>query len=204
MPAWLIAIFPKGVIWDVPAEKNNVVYITFDDGPHPIATPFVLEQLEKYNAKATFFCVGNNVSKYPEVYKQVLAEGHTTGNHTYNHVNAWGTNDDNYIENIEQAATQINSRLFRPPYGKIRSSIVKRLMQMDPNWKIYMWHILSADFDQKITPEKCLENVLKHIKPGNIIVFHDSEKAWERMRYALPRVLEYCGERGWEMRGLQG
>ena len=199
MPAWLIRIFPKGVIWDLPAESGPVVYITFDDGPHPVATPFVLEQLARYNAKATFFCVGNNVSKYPTVYHQVLENGHTTGNHTYDHVNAWNKDDDSYLSNIALAREKIDSKLFRPPYGKIRSSLVKKL---SPDWKIYMWHILSADFDRSITPQKCLDNVLKNIQPGNIIVFHDSEKAYPRMSYALPRVLEYCRKQGWEMRAL--
>ncbi len=162
----------------------------------------MLQQLEQYNAKATFFCVGNNVANNTAIYQQLSEKGHTTGNHTYDHVNGWGTDDDSYMENIEKACEKINSTLFRPPYGKIRSSIVKRLLQNDPAWKIYMWHILSADFDKSVSSQQCLDNVMKYIKPGAIVVFHDSEKAYERMSYALPHVLEHCRKQGWKMKAL--
>ena len=201
-PFWLKKIFPKGLVWDMPVTNEPGVYITFDDGPHPVATPFVLEQLDKHNAKATFFCVGNNVTRNPEIYKKILEKGHTTGNHTYDHVNGWKMDNDSYLQNIEKAKEHINSRLFRPPYGLIRSSQTRMLKQSDPNWKIIMWNVLSGDFDRDLAPQKCLDNVINNIKPGSIVLFHDSEKAWDRMSYALPYVLEYCKKQGWKMNAL--
>src|SRR5580704_6305199 len=198
MPFWLKMLFPKGLVWDIPDTDEPTIYITFDDGPHPTATPYALEQLERYNAKATFFCVGNNVTKYPVVYDEILKSSHTTANHTYNHMNGWKTDNNTYLQNIKKAEEHINSKLFRPPYGIIRSSQVRMLKQNDPNWKIIMWNILSGDFDREITPQQCLDNVLKYIKPGSIVLFHDSEKAWNRMSYALPKVLEHCQKQGWK------
>lgn len=201
-PQWLKKFFPKEMIWDMPVGKEPAVYLTFDDGPHPIVTPIVLELLAKHDAKATFFCVGNNVTQHPEIYDAVLEAGHTTGNHTYDHVNGWKTGNSEYLKNIELAGRQIKSRLFRPPYGRIKFSQVRKLRKNNPFRKIYMWDILSADFDKNISPQQCLENVLNHIQPGSIIVFHDSEKAWERMNYALPQVLAYCQQQNWAMKAL--
>ena len=201
-PRWLKQLFPDNMIWDMPAGNKPTVYLTFDDGPHPVATPYVLEQLDLYNAGATFFCVGNNVFRYPEVYDQVVKSGHTTGNHTYDHVNGWKTLNARYIRNVKKAKRLIHSRLFRPPYGRIKYSQVRKLLKSDPGLRVYMWDILSGDFDRSITPQQCLDNVLTNITPGSIIVFHDSEKAWERMRFALPAVLEYCRNQGWEMKAL--
>ncbi len=190
------------MVWEIPAHDEHAVYITFDDGPHPTITPFVLAELEKYNAKATFFCVGNNVARYPDTYREVLTAGHTTGNHTYNHLNGWKTSNNHYLKNIRQAANHIHSRLFRPPYGRMKLSQYRKLKNANPSWKVYMWDILSADFDQTISPQQCLDNVLSHIRPGSIILFHDSEKAKERMEYALPAVLEYCRSKNWQMKAL--
>ncbi len=201
-PQWLKKFFPKEMIWDMPVGKEPAVYLTFDDGPHPIVTPIVLELLAKHDAKATFFCVGNNVTQHPDIYDSVLEAGHTTGNHTYDHVNGWKTGNNDYLKNIERAGRQIRSRLFRPPYGRIKFSQVRKLRKNNPFRKIYMWDILSADFDKNISPQQCLENVLNHIQPGSIIVFHDSEKAWERMSYALPQVLAYCQQQNWAMKAL--
>jgi peptidoglycan/xylan/chitin deacetylase (PgdA/CDA1 family) len=201
-PSWLKKVFPKKLIWDMPHDGAPTVYITFDDGPHPTATPFALEQLEQYNALATFFCVGNNVVKFPEVYEQVLRMGHTAANHTYNHMNGWKTDNNTYIANIAKAKEYIDSYLFRPPYGKIKPSQIRALAKNDARWKIIMWDVLSGDFDRQLSPEKCLKNVLDNIRPGSIILFHDSEKAWDRMSYALPRVLEYCKEKNWQMKAL--
>jgi peptidoglycan/xylan/chitin deacetylase (PgdA/CDA1 family) len=186
----------------MPVNGTEAVYLTFDDGPHPTITPFVLEELRKYDAHATFFCVGNNVARYPEVYKELLAAGHRAGNHTYNHLNGWKTINNHYIKNINQAAKHIDSLLFRPPYGRIKLTQYRRLKRANPRWRVYMWDILSGDFDRETSPEQCLENVLSNIRPGSIVVFHDSEKAWERMKYALPRVLEYCKSKNWVVRGL--
>ncbi len=186
----------------MPVDKDNAVYITFDDGPHPTATTYALQQLEKYNAAATFFCVGNNVSKHPDIYEQLLQNGHTTGNHTYNHSNGWRTANYNYLRSIEKAKKLVKSNSFRPPYGRIKFSQVRKLLKRDPSWNIYMWDILSGDFDRDITPQQCADNVLSNIRPGSIVVFHDSEKAWERMSYALPLVLEHCRKMNWKMKAL--
>ena len=201
-PQWIKRFFPKQMVWDIPVDKEHAVYITFDDGPHPIATPYALQQLEKYNAAATFFCVGNNVAKNPDVYAQVLQNGHTTGNHTYNHDNGWKTDSYSYLKSIERTKALVNSSSFRPPYGRIKFSQARKLLKRHPSWRIYMWDILSGDFDRDITPEQCAENVISNIRPGSIIIFHDSEKAWDRMRYALPIVLEYCQKQNWKMKAL--
>jgi len=201
-PYWLQKLFPKQLIWSMPAEAEPSVYITFDDGPHPTATPYILEQLDKYDAKATFFCIGKNVVLYSDVYKQTLEKGHTIGNHTHNHLNGWKNDNATYRANIDEATKYIDSHCFRPPYGKIKRSQAKELAQSSPAWKIYMWNVLSADFDRSITPEKCLRNVLKNIEPGSIVIFHDSDKAWDRMSYALPRVLEFCKQKNWKIKAL--
>ena len=201
-PWWLSRIFYNSLTWKVEGPALPTVYLTFDDGPHPAITPFVLAELKKYDAKATFFCSGNNVTRHRNVYESILADGHVTGNHTYNHVNGWFSKTDHYIRNIKQAARHIENRIFRPPYGRIKRSQANWLMRQRPAWKIYMWDVLSGDFDTTITPEKCLDNVLQNIAPGSIVVFHDSEKAWERMRYALPEVLKFCAEKGWAMKAL--
>lgn len=199
-PGWLNCFFPREMVWHMPAD--NTVYLTFDDGPHPSITPFVLQELAKHNAKATFFCVGNNVAKYPDVYQQTIAAGHSVGNHTYNHINGWKHTADHYLKNIGQAAHHINSRLFRPPYGRIKLSQYRKLIKNDVAWKVYMWDVLSGDFDTSISAQQCVHNVVENIRPGSIVVFHDSEKAWERMKEALPAVLAYCQDRGWQMRAL--
>ena len=186
----------------MPAGDAPAVYLTFDDGPHPIITRFVLQQLKQYDAKATFFCIGKNVVDHPDIYKQILEAQHTVGNHTHNHLNGWHTKTDAYITNVQQAAKHINSRLFRPPYGRIKRSQAGRLLQAHPQWYIYMWDVLSGDFDTSITPERCTENVLNNIQPGSIVVFHDSEKAWPRMQHALPAVLAYCKQQNWQLKAL--
>jgi peptidoglycan/xylan/chitin deacetylase (PgdA/CDA1 family) len=197
-PFWLRAIY-SNCTWKMPA-KDKVIYLTFDDGPDPEATPFVLATLKKFNAKATFFCIGKNVLKHPNIYEAVLKDGHRVGNHTYDHLNGWETDNHLYIENIKDAMNMIESNLFRPPYGRIKKSQIKLLKQADnlPN-QIIMWDVLSGDFDLKIDGETCARNVIKNTVPGSIIVFHDSQKAWERMTIALPIVLEYFSNLGYRM-----
>lgn len=202
MPWWLKKLLPSPLVWRMPETDVPTVYLTFDDGPHPEITLFVLDQLQQYEAKATFFCIGKNVAAHPEVYERILAEGHSTGNHTQNHLNGWKTKTSVYLDNIKEAETHIDSRKFRPPYGRISRAQAHMLTTAATPWKIYMWDVLSADFDRNITPQKCLENVLFHIRPGSIVVFHDSEKANERMSYALPRVLAHCRQQGWAMKAL--
>lgn len=200
-PGILKALY-KSCIWDL-SPANNTVYLTFDDGPHPEATPFILEQLKKYDAKGTFFCIGKNVVEHPDIYQQILEAGHSTGNHTHNHVNGWKTSTDKYIENILEARKYITSPLFRPPYGRITPFQVKQLKRTVPGTKIIMWDVLSADFDQEIDGEACVQNVVFKMRPGSIVVFHDSTKAWDRMSYALPRVLEYCQQQGYNMAAIR-
>jgi peptidoglycan/xylan/chitin deacetylase (PgdA/CDA1 family) len=195
---WLLKTIYPSFVWHI-NTKEKALYLTFDDGPHKTATPFVLNELKKYNAKATFFCIGKNVAAYPEIYQQILKEEHAVGNHTYHHLNGWKTKDEIYINDISKATEIISSNLFRPPYGRIKrtqSSIVNRQSS------IIMWDVLSGDFDIKLNPEKCLANVLYHSKPGSIIVFHDSTKAWNRMSFALPRVLEQFSKEGYTFKAI--
>jgi peptidoglycan/xylan/chitin deacetylase (PgdA/CDA1 family) len=201
MPGLLRKLHPGHPVWRIPADIP-AVYLTFDDGPHPEITGFVLQQLAAFQAKATFFCIGKNVVEYPAIYQQILAAGHAVGNHTHTHRNGWKTETDAYIRDIAEAAKHIDSHIFRPPYGRIRSTQIHMLEQARPPWTVYMWDVLSADFDTTLSPERCLDNVIRHIRPGSIVVFHDSEKAWARMSYALPGVLEYCHQQGWEMKAL--
>ena len=197
-PFWLRAFYPN-CTWKIPT-KDKVIYISFDDGPHPEATPFVLEQLKAFNAKATFFCIGNNVLKHPNIFESILKAGHKVGNHTYDHLNGWKTETNVYLENIKDAASLIESNMFRPPYGRITKKQIKAVKESTdlPN-QIIMWDILSADFDLKLNGEDCARNVIKHTKPGSIIVFHDSQKAWDRMSVALPIVLAYFSKLGYRM-----
>lgn len=200
-PWWLRIFFPKKVIWNIPS-KEKTIYLTFDDGPHPEITPFVLDELKKYNAKATFFCVGEHVAAYPETYKKILTEGHRTGNHTHNHLNGWKTDDKTWLQNVKEASKWIDSDLFRPPYGKIRPIQAEILRKSTNPFRIIMWNIISADFDISISPEQCWQNVKKHTKQGSIIVFHDSEKALPRLRFALKLTLEYFSEKGYRFEAI--
>jgi peptidoglycan/xylan/chitin deacetylase (PgdA/CDA1 family) len=194
-PFWLRAFYPK-CTWNIPA-KDKVIYLSFDDGPHPNATSFVLSELKKYNAKATFFCIGNNVLKHPNVYESILQAGHRVGNHTYDHVNGWKTETNSYIENIKDAASLIDSNLFRPPYGRITKKQIRAIkLNSDLPQHIIMWDVLSGDFDLKIDGKICANNVIKNTVPGSIIVFHDSQKAWDRMSIALPIVLAHFSKLG--------
>ena len=189
-------IFPN-YVWDIP-NNENYVYMTFDDGPTPEVTEWTLEQLKKYNAKATFFCIGNNIEEHPEIFNKVVAEGHAIGNHTFNHLKGWQTATNKYLENVSLCQSQIPNpkflNLFRPPYGKIKPSQSKKLRAL--GYKIIMWDIISYDFNPEVTSQKCLENVVRNVRSGSIIVFHDSVKAERNLRYALPKTLELLKERG--------
>ncbi|GEP90406.1 Peptidoglycan/xylan/chitin deacetylase, PgdA/CDA1 family [Chitinophaga terrae (ex Kim and Jung 2007)] len=200
-PGILKAVY-KSCIWNMPPSGNKV-YLTFDDGPHPQATPFVLEQLARYQAKATFFCIGKNVVEHPGIYQQILEAGHAVGNHTHNHLNGWKTGTEKYIENVLEAGKYISSTLFRPPYGRITPFQIRQLKDKIPGVKIIMWDLLSGDFDTGINGEACVQNVVFKLAPGSIVVFHDSTKAWDRMEYALPRILEFCKKKGLEPAALQ-
>lgn len=212
-------------IWDIP-NRENKIYLTFDDGPTPEITEWVLQELKKHQAKATFFCIGKNINDNTAIFSKIINEGHSIGNHTFNHLKGWKTSTEDYLDNIALCKSEINNALpvrsdnyqdssqncfanslsfgsatcklriplFRPPYGKINRSQSKRLQQM--GYKIIMWDVLSADFDQTITPEKCLENVIQNVQSGSIVIFHDSVKAFKNLEYALPRSLEILKQRG--------
>lgn len=196
---WLRKIYSSALTWKIPVEENKI-FLTFDDGPHPTITPFVLNCLKQHNAKATFFCIGKNVQLYQGVFQQIIHEGHRVGNHTHNHLNGWKTTDKKYLENIILARKFIDSNLFRPPYGRITRFQIQQLKSI---FSIIMWDVLSGDFDAELSPQKCLQNVVSNTSSGSIIVFHDSEKAFPRLEYALPKALEFFAEQGYVMEGIK-
>lgn len=198
-PFFLRWLYP-GLLWKKTAKET--IYITFDDGPIPEVTPFVLRCLEDYQAKATFFCIGDNVKKHPEVYRQVIEAGHAVGNHTFNHLKGWITDDDVYIDNFKKCAEYVKTDLFRPPYGRIKRSQISKLKDLNPDLKIIMWDVLSGDFSEKLDPEKCLRNVVENTCPGSIVVFHDSIKAFKRLEYVLPLALKVWHSKGYKMETL--
>ena len=199
-PPWLRSFYPS-LVWKINTSEKKL-YLTFDDGPHETITPFVLDTLKSFDAKATFFCIGKNVDENQEVYNRIIDEGHSVGNHTQNHLNGWKTSKYYYLKNIAVASQRIQSPLFRPPYGRISKAQIKDLQTFEPTYKIIMWSVLSGDFDENLTNEKCLKNVLKYSKEGSIIVFHDSAKAWERLQYALPKTLEHFSKQGFTFERL--
>jgi len=182
----------NNLLWHMP-RTNNEVFLTFDDGPIPEVTPWVLQQLKTYNAKATFFMVGENAMKYPNIVNEVLADGHTIGNHTFHHIKGWKTSTFNYAKNTLKASPFINSPLFRPPHGKLTRNQSKCLRT---RFTIVMWDVLSADFDQSISSGTVVSNVLNNVKPGSIVVLHDSLKAEKHLKYALPVILESLANQG--------
>lgn len=183
------------------SSASKTVYLTFDDGPVPVYTEFVLEQLQRHGAKATFFCIGENVGKHPDIFKKVLEAGHTVGNHSQHHLNGWKTPDQNYVLDVKKARSLINSDLFRPPYGRIKKS---QSRQLTGEFRIVMWDVLSYDFDANTSPEQCLRNVTQHTRPGSIVVFHDSEKAFPNLKYALPKYLDYLSAEGYTFAAITG
>lgn len=235
--------FYPSLLWKK-EEASNILYLTFDDGPIPIITPWVLSLLKEYNAKATFFCIGDNVQKHSEIFQQVLAEGHTVGNHSHNHLNGWKTSSQDYIQNVllaeeeifrqdknpkfqipnsriskqqktvnskqktvnrtqipyNQEPTTYNQKLFRPPYGRIRPSQIKKLKKL--GYEIVMWDVISLDYDQKKSPEECFQEVVKQVTRGSIIVFHDSIKASKNMMEILPKILKYYKEKGYKFKAV--
>jgi peptidoglycan/xylan/chitin deacetylase (PgdA/CDA1 family) len=192
-------LYPKRV-WNIP-DNNKILYLTFDDGPIPEVTPWVLQQLKQYHAKATFFCIGDNMKKNSKVLAQILKDGHLLGNHTFNHLNGWHTNTEDYLTNIEKwEQLGYSSSLFRPPYGKCKSSQAKEILKR--GYSIIMWDVISEDYDQKISAEKCLHTVTSQAKSGSIIIFHDSLKAEKNLRLVLPKVLSYYANKGFVFKSL--
>lgn len=226
----------KEITWSIPT-KEKIIYLSFDDGPTPEITEWTLDLLKKYNAKATFFCIGKNIEKYPEIFRKIISENHSIGNHTYDHLNGWKTSTEEYIGNVEKCKRVIGrletedrrkrtedgrrkteddkkekkikqlpttdyrlpTTLFRPPYGKILKS---QILNLKSHYNLIMWDILSGDFDQKLSGEKCLNNVVKNAKNGSIVVFHDSVKASKNLFYTLPKTLEFFAEKGYVFGGL--
>lgn len=191
-PRFIQNLFPN-FTWHIPTQEK-VLYLTFDDGPIPEVTPWVLDVLAKYDAKATFFCVGDNVNRHPDIFQQVVSAGHAVGSHTFNHLNGWATDNIPYFHNIRHCANQVNSVLFRPPYGRLKP---KQAQFLQRHYRIVMWDVLSGDFDPDVEPEQCLNNVIDNVRPGSIVVFHDSLKAKENLTYTLPKVLEHFKSQGY-------
>ena len=199
-PFFLRWYYPS-LIWNK-ARSEKAIYLTFDDGPIPDVTDFVLKTLQDFDAKGTFFCIGDNIRKHPEVYDRLIAAGHRIGNHTFNHLKGWKTEDGAYLKNFEQCQGLTDTMLFRPPYGRIKKSQASAIKALHPEMEIIMWDVLSGDFDTELTPEKCFNNVIRNTGNGSIVVFHDSLKAFDRLQYALPRTLAFFKERGFVFRTL--
>jgi peptidoglycan-N-acetylglucosamine deacetylase len=197
IPPFLSRIF-RSLTWEMSAV-DKTVYLTFDDGPTPEVTDWVLEQLEKHHAGATFFCLGCNVKRNPEIYSKILTGGHAVGNHSFSHKKGFRSSVSSYVADVDRAAELIGSRLFRPPYGRIRPAQVRRLRE---RYKIIMWSVLSVDYDRRVPGPQVVKNVLENVRPGSIIVFHDSVKASKNLYHALPEVLEHLSAEGYRMEAL--
>ena len=195
---YIFRVFYPSLTWRVNTNKK-ILYLTFDDGPIPEVTPWVLEQLNIYNATATFFCIGDNVKKYPDIYNNILTQGHKTGNHTFSHLNGWKVPEKTYLENVTIAKEYIDSDLFRPPYGKITRSLIQSLKK---EFRIVMWDVLSYDFDRRYDGNDCFQKVVRLSISGSIIVFHDSLKAKDRLQIALPQVLKHFSKKGYSFKAL--
>jgi peptidoglycan/xylan/chitin deacetylase (PgdA/CDA1 family) len=187
------------MVWKVKTEKKEV-FLTFDDGPIPEVTPWALSQLNAFDASAMFFMVGDNIDRYPDIFQQVLDSGNGVGSHTQNHLVGWNSSLEDYLENVDLCASKMDSSFFRPPHGRIKRSQVKALKE---GYNLIMWDVLSGDFDQEISAEKCVDNVLDKVSSGSIIVFHDSVKAWPRLEKALPEILKQLKERGYSFGDLR-
>ena len=206
----LLKWYYSDLIWNK-SRSEKIVYLTFDDGPIPNVTDFVLNTLKSFDIKATFFCIGDNIIKHPEVFERLKTEGHAIGNHTFNHLKGWKTDDETYLANSLKSQDLTQTNLFRPPFGRIKKSQVRKLKSVlcsqfpinkpktaSCELQIVMWDVLSGDFDINLSPEKCLQNVIKNTENGSIIVFHDSLKAFDRLKYALPKTIQYLSAKGYQ------
>jgi peptidoglycan/xylan/chitin deacetylase (PgdA/CDA1 family) len=202
----LIKKYYRRFVWDKADSTNSSIYLTFDDGPIPGLTEYVLSELDVVSARATFFCVGNNIHKHPDIFSDLISRGHSFGNHTFNHLNGLKTKKKEYLENVKLCDREISKsgfsrlrKLFRPPYGMIKAGQAKELL---PDYDIIMWDVLSGDFDKGLNPDKCLEKTIKSTRPGSIVVFHDNYKAERTVKYVLPRYLNYFAEKGFTFEAL--
>lgn len=199
-------IFPN-YIWDIPSPNSKTIYLSFDDGPTPEITNWTLKTLKEFNAKATFFCIGNNIKSFPEIFRDIVSNGHSVGNHTYDHIKGWKTTTEDYLKNISDTndvintITSIDTKLFRPPYGQIRLKQGKKLIEL--GYKIIMWDVLSFDWDASVSKETCFKNVISNTTNSSIVVFHDSIKASKNMQYALPKVLHHFSELGYTFSAIE-
>lgn len=196
-PRWLRILYPQ-LLW----HKNRgekTLYLTFDDGPIPDVTPAILKILKKHEIKATFFCVGENIHKHPDIFERILSDGHSVGNHTYHHLKGWKTTKTDYLNDIERCQKLTNTKLFRPPYARGTRA---QYTELKKTYEIVMWDVMSGDFDTSISPQQCLQNVVKHSTNGSIIVFHDNIKAKSRVLYALPKAIEYWIAQGFNFKPL--
>jgi peptidoglycan-N-acetylglucosamine deacetylase len=196
-PDFVKSLFPS-FIWTIKEDEKSI-YLTFDDGPVPELTPWTLDILNQYQAKATFFCVGENVDRYPDIFQMILKEGHQVGNHTYNHLAGWNTENIDYFRNIRKCAQLVKTDLFRPPYGKLKPKQVEFISR---HYKIVMWDVLSGDFDDDNTPERCMRNVVNNVKNGSIVVYHDSIKSMANLKGSLPKVIETLQSQGYIFKTL--
>jgi peptidoglycan/xylan/chitin deacetylase (PgdA/CDA1 family) len=196
-PKFLKKMIPD-LVWDIPDREH--VFLTFDDGPTPGVTEWILKELERFGMKATFFCLGKNVEMYPDIYQRIVDAGHKVGNHSYSHQKGWEMKSDHYVEDVDFANQLLNTDLFRPPYGRISP---KQARELGERYHIVMWDVLSRDYNRKLRPRTCLNNVIKHVKAGDIVVFHDSEKAFKNLHFALPRTLKFLQEHGMTSKAIE-
>lgn len=213
VPSFIKWMHPSWYIWDK-SSSQKTIYLTFDDGPIPEITEWVLDILAQKNIKATFFCIGDNVQKHPSIFKKIVDQNHSIGNHTQNHVKGWLTKTDTYIDNVAQAEKTmssiliisedqkqaINFPLFRPPYGKIKRTQAQKLRKK--GYEIIMYRTVAYDWEATITPKQCLQNVIKNTRSGDLVVFHDSIKASRNMKYALPKTIDYFLGKGYKFEAL--
>ena len=212
-PNFVKTLFPN-FTWNIDTPHKEL-YLTFDDGPTPEITNWVLSILKEYNAKATFFCIGNNIEKHPLIFQKVIKQGHAVGNHTYNHLKGWKSKTEEYIEDIKKTQLLINAskphityndlesenlKLFRPPYGKFKVKQSKHIQKL--GYKIVLWDVLPFDWDESVSEEICLENITSTAKEGSVVVLHDSVKASRNLKYVLPKILDYYSKKGFTFKAI--
>lgn len=201
-PSKIFRMFYPSLLWEMPKTGEKTIYLTFDDGPHPTITPLVLEILKRYDAKATFFCIGNNVRQFPATFELIKKEGHSVGCHTFNHENGWKTKTQDYVDSVSAANEMIQSNLFRPPHGKIKRSELKKLQTSNSELQTVAWTVIAYDWDHALSPEDVYQNVIRNAGDGAIVALHDSLKAYSNMISVLPRVLEYYSQKGFVFKNI--
>lgn len=199
-PKLLKHLYSNGVAINDSTEGDEKLYLTFDDGPNPNNTPFILETLAQFNIEATFFCIGEQIINYPNLFEEIKKQGHQVGNHTFNHLKGWDVSNFTYYKDIIKAETLTKTKLFRPPYGQIKQQQLRTLRKH--NFKTFLWDVMPGDFDKKVSKEVCLENAIKHTEAGTNIVFHDNDKSSINLKYSIPRYIETMLKKGFEFCAL--